>query len=248
MGQKTDNKVMKQMQNLWNQKPNNRQHLSNDEINDMLSSDERVDKLYNMMKGKINEIGDTENGMYAIGQVAGRAYDRMLNSPRNKKVDGVVALDPKYGKVAQDAAYAGAGGYIQWQKNFEKVNGHKPSDKERQAYMQNYHNGVNDYGKPESERKGIIKLSESQLHSVIAESVKKVIKEYGYDAVPESGYEEFNTLGEHAAYWIMNELRKYSDLDSECISHIIDGFTLALKTLADVGDIDNGVRGFGIKS
>lgn len=85
MGQKTDNKVMKQMQNLWNQKPNNRQHLSDDEINDMLSSDERVDKLYNMMKGKINEIGDTENGMYAIGQVAGRAYDRMFNRFRNRR-------------------------------------------------------------------------------------------------------------------------------------------------------------------
>ena len=148
MGQKKDNKVMKQMHNLWNQKSNKRQTLSNDEIDDMLSSDERVDKLYNMMKGKINEIGDTENGMYAIGQVAGRAYDRMLNSPRKKKSDGVVALDPKYGKVAQDAAYAGAGGYIQWQKNFEKVNGRKPSDKERQAYMQNYHNGVNDCKHP----------------------------------------------------------------------------------------------------
>jgi hypothetical protein len=181
MGQKTDNKVMKQMQNLWNQKPNNRQHLSDDEINDMLSSDERVDKLYNMMKGKINEIGDTENGMYAIGQVAGRAYDRMFNSPRNKKVDGVVALDPKYGKVAQDAAYAAAGGYIQWQKNFEKANGRKPSDKERQAYMQNYHNGGLDYGKPESERKGVIKLSESQLRGMIAECMKKVLSEkYSY--------------------------------------------------------------------
>lgn len=181
MGQKTDNKVMKQMQNLWNQKPNTRQHLSDDEINDMLSSDERVDKLYNMMKGKINEIGDTENGMYAIGQVAGRAYDRMFNSPRNKKVDGVVALDPKYGKVAQDAAYAAAGGYIQWQKNFEKVNGRKPSDKERQAYMQNYHNGGLDYGKPESERKGVIKLSESQLRGMIAECMKKVLSEkYSY--------------------------------------------------------------------
>ncbi len=177
MGQKKDNKVMKQMHNLWNQKSNKRQTLSNDEIDDMLSSDERVDKLYNMMKGKINEIGDTENGMYAIGQVAGRAYDRMLNSPRKKKSDGVVALDPKYGKVAQDAAYAGAGGYIQWQKNFEKVNGRKPSDKERQAYMQNYHNGVNDYGKPESERKGVVKLSESRLRTIVAESVKKVLKE-----------------------------------------------------------------------
>ena len=49
MGQKKDNKVMKQMHNLWNQKSNKRQTLSNDEIDDMLSSDERVDKLYNMM-------------------------------------------------------------------------------------------------------------------------------------------------------------------------------------------------------
>lgn len=191
MGQKTDNKVMKQMQNLWNQKPNNRQHLSDDEINDMLSSDERVDKLYHMMKGKINEIGDTENGMYAIGQVAGRAYDRMLNGVKKDVGGGAVALDPKYGKVAQDAAYAAAGGYMQWAKKFEKANGRKPTDKERQIYMQNYHNGSNDYGRTESERKGVVKLSESQLRGMIVECVKKVLKEYTYgvegELVPDYG-------------------------------------------------------------
>lgn len=182
MGQKTDNKVMKQMQNLWNQKPNTRQHLSDDEINDMLSSDERVDKLYNMMKGKINEIGDTENGMYAIGQVAGRAYDRMFNSPRNKKVDGVVALDPKYGKVAQDAASAAAGGYIQWEKKFKEKHGRKPTDDERHKFIQNYHNGSNDYGKSETERKGVVKINENTLKKIVAESVKKILNEYTYSA------------------------------------------------------------------
>lgn len=129
------------------------------------------------MKQNINELGNTPDGMYALGQVAGRAYDRMLNSPRNKKVDGVVALDPKYGKVAQDAAYAAAGGYIQWQKNFEKTKGRKPTDKERQAFMQNNMNGLKDYGKPKSKWKGVVKLSESQLRTIVAESVKKVLNE-----------------------------------------------------------------------
>ena len=137
-----------------------------------------------MMKGKINEIGDTENGMYAIGQVTGRAYERMLNSPRNKKVDGVVALDPKYGKVAQDAASAAAGGYIQWEKKFKEKHGRKPTDDERHKFIQNYHNGSNDYGKSETERKGVVKINENTLKKIVAESVKKVLDEhmgnYGY--------------------------------------------------------------------
>lgn len=130
-----------------------------------------------MMKGNINEIGDTENGMYAIGQVASRAYDRMLNSPRNKKTDGVVALDPKYGKVAQDATHAAVGGYMDWRKKFKEQNRREPSDDEYRAWMQNYRNGFNDYGKPESERKGIVKVNETQLCKMIAESVKNVLSE-----------------------------------------------------------------------
>ena len=141
MGQKTDNKVMKQMQNLWNQKPNNRQHLSNDEINDMLSSDERVDKLYNMMKGKINEIGDTENGMYAIGQVAGRAYDRMLNSPRNKNMKkNVIKLNENTLRqiVAESVRKVVEEDYYEdWKKKYEKKQrkGFSPKDADRTVKM-----------------------------------------------------------------------------------------------------------------
>lgn len=134
-------------------------------------------KVMRQMKGKINEIGDTENGMYALGLVAGRAYDRMLNGVKKDVGGGAVALDPKYGKVAQDAAYAAARGYIRWKKRFEKVNGRTPTDKESQAWMQNHHNGCMDYGKPESKRKGVVKLSESQLRTIVAESVKKALNE-----------------------------------------------------------------------
>ena len=96
-------------------------------------------------------------------------------------------------------------------------------------------------------KKNAVKINENTLRQIVAESVKKVIKEYGYDAVPYSGYEEYDTIGERAAYWVMDKLRNDSDLDSECIARIIDGFTFALRALVDVGDIDNGVKGFGIK-
>ncbi len=196
MGQKTDNKVMKQM------------------------------------KGKINEIGDTENGMYAIGQVAGRAYDRMLNSPRNKKSEGIVALDPKYGKVAQDAAYAGAGGYMQWRKKFKEKNRREPSYEEYRAWMQNYDNGVNDYGKPESERKGVVKLSESQLKKIVAESVKKVLNEGVF------GDEPFyrNEFGEKTTTPQKREGPSYieSAIDNiEMVQDILSNLTEHIQSLPD---------------
>lgn len=86
----------------------------------------------------LNEIGNTPQGMYALGQVAGRAYDRMFNGTKNSVGDGVVALNPKYGKVAQDAAYAAAGGYMDWKNKFKEQNGREPSDDEYRAWMQNY--------------------------------------------------------------------------------------------------------------
>ena len=257
------------MHSLWNQQHNREQALSDKNLSDDERTaraikakkvqsgwketddwdDDKINKAYDMLKEKLNEIGDTEKGQYALGQVAGRAYDRMLNGKKKSVGDGVVALDPKYGKVAQDAAYAGAGGYIQWEKKFKEKHGRKPTDDERHKFMQNHHNGCHDYGKPESERKGVVKVNESQLCSIIAESVKGVLKEYGYDSCPESGYEPFSKIGESAAYWTMDRLKEYAhDLDAEAIEHIISEFGYSLKALADVGDIDNGVRGFGIKS
>lgn len=213
MGQKTDNKVMKQMHSLWNQQHNREQALSDKNLSDDERTaraikakkvqsgwketddwdDDKINKAYDMLKEKLNEIGDTEKGQYALGQVAGRAYDRMLNGKKKSVGDGVVALDPKYGKVAQDAAYAGAGGYIQWEKKFKEKHGRKPTDDERHKFMQNHHNGCHDYGKPESERKGVVKVNESQLRKVIAECVKSVLTEdayydgrYGESRIPSS--------------------------------------------------------------
>lgn len=95
----------------------------------------------------------------------------------------------------------------------------------------------------------IVKISESQLRNLIAESVKGVLKEYGYDSCPESGYEPFRKIGESAAYWVMDKLKEEyaNDVDSEAIEHIISEFGHSLKALADVGDADNGIKGFGIK-
>ena len=129
------------------------------------------------VKSVLNEIGDTPQGMYALGQVSGRAYDRMLNGTKQPVGNGIVALNPKYGKVAQDAAYSAAGGYMAWRKKFKEQNGREPSDEEYRAWMQNFKNGCNDYGKPESEKKGVVKISESQLHGIIDESIKKVLQE-----------------------------------------------------------------------
>lgn len=88
-GKKTNNKVMKQMYNLWNQKPNTRQELSNDEIDDMLSSDERVDKLYNMMNGKVKENKHTirlnEN---ALMQIVAESVKKVL------KEEGIFKKSP----------------------------------------------------------------------------------------------------------------------------------------------------------
>lgn len=148
------------------------------------------------MKQSINEIGNTSQGMYALGQVAGRAYDRMFNGTKQSVGDGVVALNPKYGKVAQDAAYAAAGGYMDWRKRFKEQNGREPSDEEYRAWMQNYKNGCYDYGKPESEKRGIVKISESQLRNMIAESVKKVISELDWKTTSNASYKQ--SLGGYA--------------------------------------------------
>ncbi len=94
-----------------------------------------------------------------------------------------------------------------------------------------------------------MKNNEVKLKRIVAESVKKVLKEYGYDSYPESGYESFKKIGEGAAYLVMDKLKKEyaNDVDSEAIEHIISEFGYSLRALADVGDIDNGIKGFGIK-
>ncbi len=64
--------------------------------------------------------------------------------------------------------------------------------------------------------KNTVKLNESHLRRIITESVKSVIKEYGYDSNPQSGYECFFEIGEKAAYNVMRELKQYNgDIDEK---------------------------------
>ena len=89
-----------------------------------------------------------------------------------------------------------------------------------------------------------IKLSESRLKQIVAESVKKVLNESGYDSYPQSGYEEFTRIGVNAAYNIYRQLRDnvhkghYDSLDGECIQRIIDGFEDKLWALVEHGEFD----------
>lgn len=163
------------------------------------------------MKQTINEIGNTPQGMYALGQVAGRAYDRMFNGTKNSVGDGIVALNPKYGKVAQDAAYAAAGGYMDWRKKFKEQNGREPSDDEYRAWMQNYKNGSYDYGKPESEKRGVAKISESQLRNMIAESVKRTLKEWRVTYEQLNAIERFESAFNDLSEVLANKTTQYLD-------------------------------------
>lgn len=104
----------------------------------------------------------------------------------------------------------------------------------------------------------MIKLNDKNIRNIVAESIKNVIKEYGYDSNPGSGYEKYTELGESMAYQTIDALKKYGmyrkideygdGLDEEAIEHIISGFKHALVSLVDVGNPDGGVKGLGVKS
>ena len=88
-----------------------------------------------------------------------------------------------------------------------------------------------------------IKTIHSEDGNVIGES-------YGYDAYPQSGYEEFYHIGEQYAYEVMKDLHSQftpEDIDDECIRKIINGFKNSLWALADVCNENEGIKGFGIK-
>jgi len=125
------------------------------------------------MKKIINEIGDTPKGQYALGQVSARALDRAFSKPK-KETNGMVAGNPKYGKVSQDACYAAARG----QDDMAKKRGYKRivdvPDDERHEIGSYFHKGSDDY-----RQKHTVKLSESQLRNMVAESVKGVLNEIG---------------------------------------------------------------------
>jgi hypothetical protein len=92
---------------------------------------------------------------------------------------------------------------------------------------------------------------DEEYYNSLDESVNKVLKEsYGYDAYPQSGYEEFSRIGENYAYEVMKELctkYKREDIDAECISRIVNQFKDVLWVLVEVGNEYAGIKGFGIK-
>ena len=108
----------------------------------------------------------------------------------------------------------------------------------------------NDINNESVMKKNTIKLNEMQLKKIVAESVKKVLKEY--DSSPNSGYEAFMQLGERAAYYVMDLLSKekthYGKPDEDALFHIKSSFNDNLSVLMDIGDPDFGIKGYGIKN
>lgn len=100
-------------------------------------------------------------------------------------------------------------------------------------------------------KKNVVKLNENTLRKIVAESVKKVLKEYGNDDnspiwndSPQSGYEEFTKWGERAAYLIMTEINnkrnEYAEdlFDKEGIRCMCDGFKRGLEDMIENGIIN----------
>ncbi len=99
-----------------------------------------------------------------------------------------------------------------------------------------------------------IRLTESKLKQIVAESVNKILNESGYDSYPQSGYENCSEIGKKCAYSALKELISIygeDNLDNECISSTINTFESELWLLADIGYEDEdrykSVKGLGIK-
>ena len=93
-----------------------------------------------------------------------------------------------------------------------------------------------------------IKLTESKLKKIVAESVKKALNEsYGYDSYPQTGYEECSRIGERYAYKAFNDLLSTYDqqeIDGECIDKIANSFSFRLWNLAEHGQYDEYTNKF----
>jgi len=104
--------------------------------------------------GRINEIGDTPKGQYALGQLAGK-YEKMAN-------------DTKTGTKAHRKAM----GKMWGMRQYANATPHKKGD--------DFENGHNDYLKKNESKnmnKTLIRLTEQDLHRIVKESVNKILSE-----------------------------------------------------------------------
>lgn len=124
---------------------------------------ETVDRFTEEEQSRINEIGDTPRGQYALGKVAGRARGRIDNR--------------KKGEFSRKDI-----------RNFKETEfdaSQNPTDKFYDGYWDAYNNEYHKrYGNPyetfnesKNMNKALIRLTESDLHKIVKESVDKILKE-----------------------------------------------------------------------
>lgn len=119
---------------------------------------------------KLNEIGNSHNGMEVIGRVAGRALNRYINGHSNN-----VEQNQKYARTVQDAMEYLPGGKKDHSKDWgdQKANAlHRVSRTDAFTKGMSKEMGVS----PKKVDEGCIHLTESQLRAIIRESVMQVMK------------------------------------------------------------------------
>lgn len=222
------------------------------------------------MKDNLNEIGNTPAGQWMLGRLAGRQRNREIGrgddrspfSHTQGKIKNTTINAEDYAEKdgfggSSDSAEAFWRGKdaenYDWWDDYDSEGFYDHSqhiDNERQDAMNMGYGYAMQSMINAQNRKNpqTVKLSESQLRGLIAESIKKVIKEYGYDSYPQSGYECFSEIGERAAYDVMRELKQYKeDIDEEALERVLDGFKHSFMALCEVGDEEAGINSMGIK-
>lgn len=162
----------------------------------------------NMVKESINEIGDTSKGQRALGAVRGRALSRTLYQPKYQRP----SERNKQGDKSEKAFMKG------W-SNRNNVKNPKELEDMVTSYRQGYDYGFKK-GIKENMKKQIIRLSESDLHRIIKESVNNILK---------------NNYNINEAFSDVYQPHNFSDINKDYYQSyvIVDG------TKAVLGNYDN---------
>ena len=207
---KSDNKVMKHMYRLWNQNTDKRQHLSDDEINNMLSSDEKTDNLYSMMKGKMSKsknvvkLGESQLRKIISKVIKdslgyGEEYYICSETDYNGgKVDYWIGNKSEAEECNQYSEGSAIGPFSSYGEALDYANENGMSipdpDNEVPKFSKSEIQGdeisrlYNNYSltgqlPSDEDIKRVTRISESKIRKAISESIKKVLKEGEFDTM-----------------------------------------------------------------
>ena len=160
---------------------------------------------------RINEIGDTEKGQYALGRLRGRKFKREGFQKANEI--------GKYAEKAREKA-----SFNDKEVDGKKVTVHSPS--KYNNLTDSHANGWHDemHSKNESkEMNNQIKLTESELHGIIEGAVKSLIREYMPDLIG-AGVARGIRQGKLGPYNAAQRIMQRDRWDKDQMAKFQDGF------------------------